>query len=38
VVCHAAFDCSEKCPVNFQPGEKIMRLRRLLLMGSVEVV
>jgi len=36
--CHAAFDCSEKCPVNFQPGEKIMRLRRLLLKGSVEVV
>jgi succinate dehydrogenase / fumarate reductase iron-sulfur subunit len=36
--CHAAFDCSEKCPVNFQPGEKIMRLRRLLLRGAVEVV
>jgi len=36
--CHAAFDCSEKCPANFRPGEKIMKLRRLLLKGAVEVV
>lgn len=35
--CHAAFDCSEKCPVNFRPGEKIMKLRRLLLGGKVRV-
>ncbi|MEM0336180.1 MAG: 2Fe-2S iron-sulfur cluster-binding protein [Thermofilum sp.] len=35
--CHAAFDCSEKCPVGFKPGEKIMKLRRLLLGGRVKV-
>ncbi len=32
--CHAAFECSVKCPVDYKPGEKIMVLRRKLLLHS----
>ncbi len=35
--CHAAFECSVRCPVNFKPGESIMRLRQRLLKGEIEV-
>lgn len=29
--CHGAFECSVKCPVDFKPGERIMRFRSMLL-------
>lgn len=35
--CHAAFECSVRCPVGFKPGESIMRLRRRILEGEVKV-
>jgi len=35
--CHAAFECSVRCPVGFKPGESIMRLRRRLLKGELRV-
>lgn len=35
--CHAAFECSVRCPVNFEPGEKIMRLRRVFLKNSLKL-
>jgi len=36
--CHAAFECSVRCPVNFEPGEKIMKLRRMFLKSSLKLL
>ncbi|NLE75821.1 MAG: 4Fe-4S dicluster domain-containing protein [Chloroflexi bacterium] len=33
--CHTAFECSEVCPNGVQPAERIMRLRRRLLLGRL---
>ncbi|MGB9709053.1 succinate dehydrogenase/fumarate reductase iron-sulfur subunit [Infirmifilum uzonense] len=35
--CHAAFECSVRCPVNFKPGESILKLRRNIISGRVRV-
>jgi len=29
--CHMVFECSSRCPVNYSPGEKIMKLRKTIL-------
>jgi succinate dehydrogenase / fumarate reductase iron-sulfur subunit len=31
--CHAAFECTEACPSNVRPAERIMALRRVLTEG-----
>jgi len=28
--CHAAFECTEACPSNVRPAQRIMHLRRAL--------
>ncbi|ABL78524.1 succinate dehydrogenase/fumarate reductase iron-sulfur subunit [Thermofilum pendens] len=35
--CHAAFECSVRCPVGFKPGETIMKVRRGFLSGKLGV-
>ena len=35
--CHAAFECSVRCPANFKPGESILTLRRRILSREVRV-
>jgi succinate dehydrogenase / fumarate reductase iron-sulfur subunit len=32
--CHAAFECTEACPSNVRPAQRIMRLRRALTSGG----
>ena len=32
--CHAAFECTEACPSNVRPAQRIMALRRELLGGK----
>jgi len=36
--CHASFECSARCPADFKPGETIMKIRKGLLFGKLEVV
>jgi len=33
--CHVAFECSNLCPVGFNPGEMIMKLRKSLLLRDL---
>ena len=32
--CHAAFECTEACPSNVRPAQRIMKLRRTLTSGG----
>ncbi len=32
--CHAAFECTEACPSNVRPAQRIMQLRRTLTSGG----
>ncbi len=32
--CHAAFECTEACPSNVRPAQRIMQLRRTLTSGK----
>ena len=32
--CHAAFECTEACPSNVRPAQRIMKLRRALTSGE----
>jgi succinate dehydrogenase / fumarate reductase iron-sulfur subunit len=32
--CHAAFECTEACPSNVRPAQRIMKLRRALTSGG----
>ena len=32
--CHAAFECTEACPSNVRPAQRIMQLRRVLTSGG----
>jgi succinate dehydrogenase iron-sulfur subunit len=32
--CHAAFECTEACPSNVRPAQRIMALRRTLVLGD----
>ncbi len=32
--CHAAFECTEACPSNVRPAQRIMQLRRALNAGG----
>jgi succinate dehydrogenase/fumarate reductase-like Fe-S protein len=32
--CHAAFECTEACPSDVRPAQRIMRLRKALNRGG----
>lgn len=34
--CHSAFECSEVCPSNFEPGWRIMDLRRMTISAKLK--
>jgi succinate dehydrogenase / fumarate reductase iron-sulfur subunit len=36
--CHGSFECSARCPVDFKPGETIMKIRKELLFGKLQVI
>ena len=36
--CHSAFECTEVCPSNFEPGWRIMELRRLTLAAKIKLL
>jgi len=36
--CHSAFECSEVCPSNVDPGWRIMDLRRQVLINRIQSI